>query len=394
MTTWTDELKKIRRAIRDPDGKIWTDQFLQHMWNDVQQDFQSRTSVLENVLAQRVPDLYHMSYMHDWEWHYLPTDITEFYQCLSRHSGNTFMHLWEPQQVATLESFATTTTTGSGSTGYYPPGFSPPGFHPPGYFPGSSGGTTTHVAVTNLADVSDPGAHFTQPWEAFMLTPGEEVRMKFPRDMGSIKFIAYDEQSILQTTRKLVQSNDPSHITRTGRSFAYYQHESQDKTYVLYPRPDVAFANEIAGDGMAFFVAGDTNSTAFGTVAVRHGSNETEVSGASVDIVEAEDNVFLVYNVSPLDISSDWDEIEFPEYLRRYVRFGVVSRAYDAETDGRIPSLAKLWGDRYRLGVDTVKRFVRNRRQDRDYRLTTKSPTRHGRRKYPRLPSTYPNVNP
>jgi hypothetical protein len=93
MTTWTDELKKIRRAIRDPDGKIWTDQFLQHMWNDVQQDFQSRTSVLENVLAQRVPDLYHMSYMHDWEWHYLPTDITEFYQCLSRHSGNTFMHL-------------------------------------------------------------------------------------------------------------------------------------------------------------------------------------------------------------------------------------------------------------------------------------------------------------
>jgi hypothetical protein len=227
-----------------------------------------------------------------------------------------------------------------------------------------------------------------------MLTPGEEVRMKFPRDMGSIKFIAYDEQSILQTTRKLVQSNDPSHITRTGRSFAYYQHESQDKTYVLYPRPDVAFANEIAGDGMAFFVAGDTNSTAFGTVAVRHGSNETEVSGASVDIVEAEDNVFLVYNVSPLDISSDWDEIEFPEYLRRYVRFGVVSRAYDAETDGRIPSLAKLWGDRYRLGVDTVKRFVRNRRQDRDYRLTTKSPARHGRRKYPRLPSTYPNVNP
>jgi hypothetical protein len=69
-----------------------------------------------------------------------------------------------------------------------------------------------------------------------MTTPGEEVRMKFPKNLGSIQFIAYDEQSILQTTRKLVQSNDPSHITRTGKSFSYYSHESQDRSYVLYPK--------------------------------------------------------------------------------------------------------------------------------------------------------------
>jgi hypothetical protein len=109
---WSDELKKIRRLIRDPDGNIWTDAFLRHLWNDVQQDFQNRTSVLEDVAAQRVPDLYHLTYMHDWEWRHLPTSVTEFYQCFGRHGDGTFTHLWEPQQTASSSYNSHTTTAG------------------------------------------------------------------------------------------------------------------------------------------------------------------------------------------------------------------------------------------------------------------------------------------
>jgi hypothetical protein len=113
-----------------------------------------------------------------------------------------------------------------------------------------------------------------------------------------------------------------------------------------------------------------------------------------VDVIGTEDNVFMVYDVCPRDVESDNDALEFPDYLSRYVRFGVVSRAYDAETDGRIPTLSKLWADRYKAGISTVKRFVRNRKQDRDYRLTTKPQSSRLRSRHPRLPSTYPSVGP
>jgi len=212
--TWLVELKKIRRYLRDPDGNIWSDAFLRHLWNDVQNDLQNKTNILEDVAGQRVPDLYHLSYMHDWEWRNLPSKFSEFYQCLRRHDEKVFCHVWEPQEVTGIAS-----------------------------------------------DTTDVGAHFTQPWEAYMgLTPGEEIRMKFPKNFRSVKFIAYDEEPIVPTTRKRVQSTDSSYVTHEGTPIAYYMHESIDRSYVLYPRPSTSFVNDVDGDGVAFFVENPTNA--------------------------------------------------------------------------------------------------------------------------------------
>lgn len=343
---WLDELAKVRRFLRDPDGNIWSDAFLRHLWNDVQNDLQHRTSLLEDVVAQRIPDLYHASYMHDWEWRHLPTQYTEFYQCLRKHDESIFCHNWEPQE-------------------------------------------TTGIA----SDTSDAGVHFTHPWEAFMgMTPGEEVRMKFPKNFAAVKFIAYDEEPIFPTTRKAIQNRDSSYLTTSGEPVAYYMHEALDRSYVLYPRPSTAFVDEVSGDGVAFFVEDDSENTDVGTIAVRTGSSESGNVGAAVDVVGVQDNVLLVYDVRPTDVESISSEIDFPPFLTKYIRFGVVSRAYDANTDGRIPSLARFWGARYELGVRAVKKYMRNRKQDRDYRLTTKPQGIRRRRGLPRLPATYPAI--
>jgi len=343
---WGDELDKLRTYLRDPSGNIWTDAFLRHSWNDVQQNFQHRTRVLEDVIAQRVPQLYHFGYMHDWEFALLPTDMSQFYQCLTRHGENIICHRWESQQLA---------------------------------------GTTV--------DISDCGAHFTQAWEAYMgLAPGEVIRMKFPQNFNSVKFIAYDEEPIGGTTRKAVQSCDPSYVTTEGAPVAFYDYGETDNSYVLYPKPSVAFQSDPEGDGVAFYASGDTESDETGVIAVRDDSTPSAVFGASVDIVHTENNVFLVYDVSPNDLETISDEPDYPPFLRKYIRYGVLSRAYGSNTDGKIQSLADYWGARYDVGVECVKRYVRNRRTDRDYRLTTKGLSPRRNLRHPRLPDAYPAV--
>lgn len=343
---WLDELAIIRRYLRDPDGKIWSEPYLRHQWNDVQRDLQTKSLVLEDVAAQRVPDLYHLSYLHDWEWQNLPDTVTEFYQCLRKHDEMVFCHSWEPQQQTSIDP-----------------------------------------------DVEDLGCHFTQPWEAFMgMEPGEEIRMKFPKRASELKYIAYDEQPIYETTRKTVQSVDTSYQSRTGTPIAYYMHESLDKSYVLYPRPSTAFVDEVTGDGVAFFVEDDSEDTDVGTIAVRTGSSESGNIGASVDVVGLTNNVLMVYSVNPSEVSALTDEPDYPQFLRKYVRYGVLARAYDANTDGYIPSLAKMWAERYRVGLQVVKRYMSNRSNDRDYRLMTKQSTSRSRRRQPKLPATYPPV--
>lgn len=347
--SWNEDLKKIRRALRDPNGNIWSDAYLRNMYNDVQKDFQHKTRVLEDFSVQRVPDLYHVSYMHSWEHEELPSAYNTFYQCLTEHDDFAICHRWEAQAITGID-----------------------------------------------ASVSDYGVKWTHPWEAFMgLTPGDEVRMKFPDNLRNLKFIAYDEEPIGRTTRKAVQSMNSSYITETGEPQAFFDASESDKEFVLYPRPSTAFADEIDGnEGAAFFIDGDTEDTTTGTVATRSGSTDTAQAGAAFDIIDVTNNLFMVYDVNPTDIVSSWDEGDYPAFLKKYIRYGVVGRAYGANTDGRIPSLAQYWSSRYEHGIQMAHRYRRNRKNDHDYRLMTQDPTRRRSRRHPRLPDAYPRTNP
>jgi len=332
--------------LRDPNGNIWSDAFLRHLYNDVQQSLQKETHVLEDVSAQRVPQLFHFSYQFDWEYGYVPSKWSQIYRCLTQHDYSVICHAWEAQAITGISS-----------------------------------------------GVSDEGVHWTQPWEAFMgQTPGAEVEMRFPQNFSRVKFIAYDEEPIHRTSRKSIQSCDHSYLTRTGNPRSYYPLDDTENSYTLYPRPSTAFQNDLTGEGVAFYEAGDTESDETGIIAVRDDSTPSASFGASYDIVDTDNNIFIVYDVSPNDVA-DWDdEPDFQPFLRKYIRYGVISRAYGGNTDGRIPSLAEYWNLRYRLGIDFIKRYDSNRKRDRDYRLVTQgvSPRRH--RRPPRLPDGYPSV--
>jgi hypothetical protein len=311
----------------------------------VQKDFQKKTKVLEDVISQRVPQLYHYVYMYDWEYGYMPTKWSQFYRCLLQHGEHVICHRWEAQALAGVDS-----------------------------------------------SVSEYGANFIQPWEAYMLAPGHEVKMRWPQNFNTTRYIAYDEEPISATTKKAVQSSDPSFVTRTGNTFSYYPYDDSDNSYVLYPRPTVSFANDISGEGIAFYEAGDTENDTTGIIAVRDDSTPSESFGASVDIIGTVDQVFLVYEVDPNDVDSADDEPDFPPFMTKYLRFGTAARLFSSNTDGKDQLLADYWRVRYDLGVKFTRQYVRNRREDRTYALMTHDVISRRSRRVPRLPDGYPRV--
>src|SRR5678816_426509 len=102
--SWNTELVKLRRLLRDPEGLIWGEPMLRNLWNDVQRDYHNKTRALEDVAAQRVPAVYQFAYQHDWEWRFLPGELSKFYQCLAQHDSKVFCHRWEPQVVTGIEA--------------------------------------------------------------------------------------------------------------------------------------------------------------------------------------------------------------------------------------------------------------------------------------------------
>ncbi len=405
-----DQLKRIRRYLRDPDGNIWSRAILLNLYNDIQRDIQMKTRYLEDVRTLRVVPQYHCAYLHDWEWTYLPSSESQFYQALRYHQQGdfTFCHRWEGQ-------------------------------------------------IDHAGDASDEGAHFTQPFEAFMgLEPGEPVKVRFPSNYHTTKLMAYDREPIEAASKKAITQRDTSYISRSGTPFAYYREDTLDNSFIPYPRPSTVAWDDIvetaadpdflyshdweyaylSGNGEQFtdndsdeerdyiftwetgtfsgqdepargmwlfegafspggsvvYVSGDTTESGFGIITGRTGSLFSEETGLLVDVVEADDNLLLIYEVMPTDIASDNDESDWPEFLQKYIEHGVLARAYRVNSDGKIKSLSEYWDYRYSVGLEAIKRFMSKAKEDRDYRLSTRTTPTHRSRRLPRLPSGYPAV--
>lgn len=344
----SDQLTRIRRFLRDPSSNIWTDAELINYYNQAQLEIQNRTHILQDVIAIRVPPMYQCAYMYDWEWAYLFSGQSQFYQCFSQNqqSDLVFQHDWEQQHLWSL-----------------------------------------------TPDVSDIGTHLTQPWEAFYAgTPADEIKIRFPRNFRSVRHISYNRDPIEHRTRREVMADDPSYKTYTGEPQAYYRDEL-DNSFVLYPRPTTATWLDGTVEGTALFNSNDTIDQETGTLLRRYDGTLSASSGIDIDIIDADNNVILFYEINPTDLANTAETSEFPIYLRKYIEYGVISKAYGANTDGRIQSLSDYWGERFELGIVAIKKFIHRRYQDRVYCLTTKTLSSQRKRKHVRFPSTYPDVN-
>jgi hypothetical protein len=415
--TWSSNLSRIRRFLRDPDGNIWSDALIKRQFNAAQKDLQRRTNFLDDVQPVHVPPRYDYSYLQDWEWPFLDSE-TGNYQALKYHQQAeiVFCQRWEAQAVWGLVE----------------------------------------------ATAEEEGDHFTQPWEAFMgITPGSIVPLQYPSGFHNAKFVAWDKEPIDYMTLKSIQQDDPSWATRTGLPFAYWRPDKLEDQFCLYPIPssvtweeevtvvpeveyiytfsfeededyisgegqnftrednddslqylfdwelDVGSRNdEAAGRGMWLFEVDSGNGTyAVGQVTKTDSDTESSETGAildigdlivggelgiATDVISADNNVLFVYSKTPLDIADVNDESDWPDFLQKYVEYGTLEAVYSADTDGQIQSLRDYWKLRYDMGIKAIERFKSLRKQDRDYRMVTKGVPGFRTRRQPRLPDAYP----
>ncbi|MHB8123108.1 MAG: hypothetical protein ACYDG4_13240 [Desulfuromonadaceae bacterium] len=346
--TWANSNTRMRRFLRDPDKKIWSDPILLSLFNDVQKEIQIKTNFLEDVREVHVPPLYDMSYLQDWEWAFLSSQ-TGNYQALKFHQQAeiAFCYRWEPQ------------------------------------------------AVWGLVDATetDEGSHCTHPFEYFMVgTPGDIVPLQLPPGFHNAKFVAWDREPIDPLTRKAISQDDPSWASRTGIPFGYWRPDQLDDTFCLYPLPSSVTWEDVAGEGMVISTEGGTESSEYGAIIDAGTMMSGGEYGIVTDVIETENTALFVYTKQPTALVDVNDESDFPAYLQKYIEHGTLERAYVVDNDGKIQSLREYWAMRKDLGLKAIRRFQSLRTQDRDYRLTTKGAPGFRTRRQPRLPDSYPAV--
>lgn len=406
MLNFGQQLVRIRRFLRDPNHNIWTDDFLKNIYNDCQKEIQIKTGYLEDVSVLGIPPLYQWAYLYDWEWSFM--DGSKFHQALQYHQQGdfAFCYFFEPQ-----------------------------------------------VDLGFSSDANDWGSHFTQPWEAWTsLVPGEVVSIKFPDNFHSVQMLAYDREPLESVRRKDVTQRDTSYVTYHGEPRWYWREDDLDNSFVPYPRPTTVVWNDVkeqsdpdfiythsweadehdgtgsnwtrtdstnerqhvflwesdssltdymrgmyvfeaglSGAGMVLYVEDDTTDVV-GTVSLRTGSLFNQEEGVAIQVLEDTSNFLLVYDITPEDVQTNQDESDFPIFMRKYIEHQTISRAYGANTDGKIQSLSDYWKYRYEVGVGLIQRFMGKKKEDRDYRLVTSSRDALRTKRHPRLPSSYPAV--
>jgi hypothetical protein len=409
------QLKRIRRYLRDPNAKIWSDELIINVFNDCQRALQQRTMALTEVRNIQVPPVAPYSYTHEWEWGMMNSGMSNSYKAFSDspNYGMVTQFRWESQQLWDTDS----------------------------------------------VDASADGDAYCHEWEAFIdgVSPGYPVKFRLHDDFYSISYIAYDRFPLEKISKKALMDRDSVWPTYSGRVYYYYTENDPEPVLILYPRPSsVTFTDsltsnvnpadilyiqdweddyvtnggqwgyadadnertntfgwesdlgsknepymrgmwpfevESGGGAILLFIDGDTYIGTAGQPLRRDYTYSNADSGAVIETIEDSNNITLVFVIKPRDVDDVSDESAFPEYLQKYIEYDVISRLYGANTDGRIKTLAEYWRYRAEIGVKMIRDYLLIRAQDRDYQMCPATGIKRQNR-HPRLPSTYPLTYP
>ena len=191
---WSSQLARIRRMLRDPNGRLWTDAQLKNMYNQEQQSVVTTVSGCTDVKVSRIPPWYRTSYCYDWEWGYSDYAYGDVIQWgyFDDSYACCYTYLWESQEA---------------------------------------GGIVSNVPA--------PGEMWVHPFEAwFADTPAESPPIPAPSGFHKMNGIYWDKQPISAMTMKEVM-DDPSWRTRAGNAMAYYRDSKLSDFIILYPLPAV-----------------------------------------------------------------------------------------------------------------------------------------------------------
>ena len=360
---WGDEREKIRRFLRDPDAAIWSDELLLRIYNDEQRYLHHRLGLLEKIDILRVPPMFGCSHTFDWEWAHCFGGKAYQWAKTYYQSPLSCTHRWEAQAIGGIDASDTT-----------------------------------------------EGDVFTYPWEAWLVSNAADlVPIWFPSDYHKTIMMAWDKEPIGFASIKAIMNQDRGWVTRQGEPICYTRSDESENVFYLYPRPSTVTWDDIDSiyyhipgtysdyadlDGAAQFQSDDSDDADVGIYATRESAYFNQDVGAALDVLNPDNNVFIVYDALPADVTDSAEGSSYPTWMRKYFHYGIISDAYGSNTDGKISSLAEYWAWRKELGFKHLMKFKAMRRADRDYCMTTKGSPIQRSRRHPRLPSGYPVVNP
>lgn len=307
---------------------------LRVFWNDAQTEILRKTVLLQKVETHRVPSEFTWSYMYDWEYEH--TEGTR-YKCLD---------YCQPQSAVIC-------------------------------YPWEAGYAQTST-------IADSGIRFTHPWEAGMYLPGDPMPNYLHMKMDRMVLMVWDEIYELRPLSLLqLQESDRFYKTRTGIPTNYYRPDEYSDLMVIYPRPPITFDQLAETD-----VYSDTG----GFVDWLTGSLDTADTGIVIEEVDMENNLLMIFDYIPYDVMDDvgswYDPLEVPAWMAKYIEYGVLERAYSADTDGRRPSLRDYWMLRKNAGIKMLNMFNSKRMTGRKYVIG--KGRAHKLPRHPTLPSAYP----
>jgi hypothetical protein len=93
-----EHLERVRYFLRDPQGKIWSDEVILEAFNEVCQHLQQRTNLLAEVRVQAIPPRWPITYQQEFEQAFLPGRLA--YRMNWNHRNNVLVtQRWEMAYV-------------------------------------------------------------------------------------------------------------------------------------------------------------------------------------------------------------------------------------------------------------------------------------------------------
>ena len=446
--TWAEQLVRIRRFLRDPDSGIWSDAFLLRLYNDEQFELFNKLGMNETVKAVRIPPMFYSTYLQDWEWTYTDHADGEVWKSFQFHDAEetVFTSTWESQALSEVD--ASETESGHHFThpweafadgvtpGDIPPLHAADGFHRMLFI---AFDRQPIEALTLKSIASDDPSWRTRTGTLQGYYRDETISdylMPYPIPSG----IEWDNEVLGLDAVTGGDFTDESNWTvgagwdfdddgasHSGGSATDLQQDigaEEDEVWridfdvVSYTGEDILLnlgdgttvttGITAAGSYTFYLICGATNSilTVEGAASAVFTINnlvarktysttdqaDPDSSVYGTTVLDPDNNLLMVFEKTPTELAETTDESDFAVFVQKYVEYGVIERAYGANTDGRITSLSEYWAYRKKIGHKALQIFKNKRTQDRDYCLVTKGVPAKSTRRHPRLPDAYPAV--
>jgi len=309
---------------------------IRNAFNAAQYEISQKAITLETINAWHWPPQYTYTYVHDWELNHAEGDRLQVGV------------LWQANNIVICYSWE------------------------PSYW------------ITNALNTED-GSRITLAWECGYVTPNDPVPMPLHAQMLKPIFAAFDEESIPSSSQREISSKDSDYRTRTGAVQTFYRPDNYHNELILYPRPSSIDWQEVS--------EGDVYDDTGGIITWSEDSLDFSDTGMVTDAIAAAGALVCAFEILPTEVESDsdrWnDELDWPDFMVKYVEYAALERLYGADNDGFIPSLRDYWKMRKDIGINALKAYKRRRMSDRTFVLG-QTPKR-GRSRL-RLPDHYPAI--